>query len=108
MKLPAQQEGRTVVSKDDGHLVEVLRARLAQEASHQAVSLPRLKTRVGKRAQRAPTASHRSALRAQAAATLHRWHGDGRLGPAGCVESSSPQHPALSQSMTFSSKIKSS
>lgn len=46
--------------------------------------------------------------RAWFAVALHIWHGIGRLGPAGCVESSSSKHPALSQSMTFSSEIKSS
>lgn len=90
MQLPVQQESRMVVSKDHEHLVGVLRPRLAQGATHKAVSLPWLKTCVGKQAWRAPTVSHRSALQAQAAATLHTWHGDGRLGPAGCVESSSP------------------
>lgn len=89
-QLPTQQEGRTVVFKDDKYIVGVLRAHLAQGAIHKAVSLPQLKTHVRKQAWRAPTVSHRSALQAQAAATLHIWHGDGRLGPAGCVESSSP------------------
>lgn len=46
--------------------------------------------------------------KARFAVALHIWHGSGRLGPAGCVESSSSKHPALSQSMTFSSEIKSS
>ena len=90
VQLPTQRESRTVVSKDNEHLVGVLRARLAQGATHKTVSLPRLKTGVGKQAWRAPMVSHRSAFQAQAAATRHIWHGDGRLGPAGRVESSSP------------------
>ncbi|TRZ26268.1 hypothetical protein HGM15179_000880 [Zosterops borbonicus] len=45
MHLPTQQKGRMVVFKYDEHLVELLRACLAQGAAHKAACcLPQLKT----------------------------------------------------------------
>lgn len=87
MQLPTQQESRLVVSKDDEHLAGVLRA----QGGHPQGCFPTTAEDMhGEAGTESTDSTLPSALQAQTAATLHIWHSDGRLGPAGCVESSSP------------------